>query len=640
MFGNNLKTIGVFVTQEYQEFQRTLTRGICMRAKELGYNVAFFTNFLAYEEYEYEIGERSIADLPKYEMLDGIILLQDIWYAENFLEKVRYNIRKYSKCPVVSVHQEFDEYYNVIINDDAVLDEIIRHFIEDHGYKKINFLTGPRTKQASIERLAAYKRILRKHNIPVEEDRIFYGDFWKVLGKEAVKLWLSDPDKWPEAIICANDYMAITVCNALAERGISVPEDIAVSGCDNMLMTQDFTPSITTTGLPLFEMGVEAVDKIHKHNEGMPQERNTYMNTVTKIRESCGCKHEKYNELTARRRNRIVNEMDAKEKDISGNAFMSIELTNIKSVEDLDRKLARYVNLNEGFNNFYMCLNKNWDLYTKDNRYQYSDMNEMTMEVGIKNGEWLPKEEFSKLTLLPPSCVDSEPQFFLFNILHYQEICFGYTAISFNGYEVYKPSYQGWLINISNALENIRIHNELNRLVYKLEDMYIKDELTDIYNRRALDILGKKYLKQCIEEKSKLMVFTADMDKLKYINDNYGHASGDIAIKVIADALKFAAEDDEICMRVGGDEFVVIGMDYDQNKMNNFLKKFDEKIENFNINGGNNYKVHVSIGWSIINPHRNITIEDCLIVADSKMYQQKHEKEAHRLKRAVENQEK
>ena len=184
-------------------------------------------------------------------------------------------------------------------------------------------------------------------------------------------------------------------------------------------------------------------------------------------------------------------------------------------------------------------------------------------------------------------------------------------------------------------MENIRIHNELNRLVYKLEDMYIKDELTDLYNRRALEILGQKYLKQCIEKQGKLMVFTADMDKLKFINDNFGHACGDIAIKAIADALIIAAEDDEICMRIGGDEFAVIGLEYDQKKMEDFINRFEAEIDRFNREEYD-FNVFVSYGWSIIKPNESISIEDCLIVADSKMYQQKYEKESLRLKRRSE----
>jgi diguanylate cyclase (GGDEF)-like protein len=615
----------------HQEFQETLSRGISKRARELGYNVAFFTNFLGYDEIQYEIGERSIADLPAFSKLNGIILLPDTMCDKEFKEGIRKNIGHNASCPVVSVRQRMEDFYNVLIDDKHVLDNIIRHFIIDHGYTKINFFSGSRDSVSSEGRLESYRRILNEYGIPFDEERVFYGDYWKDMSKEAIKFWLSNPLKRPEAIICANDNMAINVCNTLEEMGISVPSDIAVSGCDNILITQDFYPNITTVEIPVFEMGVEAVEKIHKHNEHINQDKNSIITTVTKIRESCGCKHKDDKEETKKRRNRVIHELEAGQAAISNNAFMSVELTGVKTMDDLNRMLCEYIFMNKGFSDFYMCLNKNWDLFLEDN-VNGNSSDHMIMELGIRKGEVLTTVEFSKPAMLPSRYMEREPQIFYFNILHYQGNCFGYSVISFYGDEVYKPSYQGWLINVCNALENIRIHNELNRLVYKLEDMYIKDDLTDLYNRRALETLGEKYLKQCVEEQSKLMVFTADMDKLKYINDNFGHACGDIAIKAVADALKAAAEDDEICMRIGGDEFLVVGLDYEQKKMNSFLSKFNSEIDRFNREAGMEFKVNVSYGWSIVKPNKFISIEDCLIVADSKMYQQKYEKETILLK--------
>lgn len=631
MYDNGRKTIGVFVTQIYQEFQETLSRGIIDRAREYGYNVAFFTNFLGYSELQYESGERDIANLPRYENLDGIIILPDTMYVKGMEDHIKEYINKYSSCPVVSVRQRTEGYYNVLINDDTILDDIIKHFIVHHGYKKINFLTGPKDNPAAIKRRDTYRRILEEYGIPYDEDKVYYGDFFKYLPYDAVNYWLSKPEL-PQAIICANDYMAMTVCNALTARGYSVPEDIAVSGCDNVIISQDFYPSISTAGMPIYEMGLEAVDKIHRHNNGIQQEMDTYLDTVTKIRESCGCKMLGSKEEIVNSRNRMINGLELMEKAITNNAFMSVEFTNVKTIEKLDSRLGSYTYMNEGIDRFYMCLHDNWDYYNVNDEYVPSENNEMLMEVGKVGDEWLPQERFTRPSLLPASRIGEEPQIFFFNMLHYQEICYGYTAISFKGNQTYKASYQGWLINICNALENIRINNKLNQLVLKLEDMYIKDELTDLYNRRALESLGQKYLAQCAEKQVKLMVFTADMDKLKYINDNYGHASGDIAIKAVADALKAAAEDDEICMRVGGDEFVVIGIDYDQKKMDLFIDQFENEIERFNQEENYDFKVYVSYGWSIIKPNENISIEDCLLVADSKMYQQKYEKEALRLK--------
>ena len=633
MYKNKRKTIGVFVTQVHQEFQRILSSGICIRAEELGYNVAFFSNFLGYGEFQYEIGERNIALLPWYEDLDGIIILPDTMFVQGFDEQIREHVRKFANCPVVSVRQRCDEFDNVLVDDSMILDEILRHFITEHGYTKINFLTGPKDNPVSLQRLDSYRRVMKEYQLDILEEQIFFGDFWKFMAYDAVDLWLSKPELRPEAIICANDYMATTVCNALAEKGIAVPRDIAVSGCDNIAITEDFSPSITTAGIPVYEMGIEAVNKIDRRNQGKEEIQNSYLPTVTTIRESCGCSRYGTSEAATLRRNDIIKELEAVDKAIYNNAFMSIELTNAKTVDEMGRKLASYTYMNEGFASFYLCLYKNWEEFGQSEKPETSNKEDMVMEVGIRKGGWLQKVEFSRRDLIPPVYTDDNPQIFFFNMLHYQEICYGYAAISFYDNKAYQESYQGWLINICNALENIRIHYVLNRLVSRLEDMYIKDELTGLYNRRALAQLAQRYLEHCIRVQSKLMVFSADMDKLKYINDNFGHAYGDIAIKTVADALMSAAKDDEICMRVSGDEFVVIGMDYDQTKIEEFIANFEDYLDKHNESNILPFKVYISFGWSLVKPNVGVNIEDYLIISDSKMYQQKYQKEALRLKR-------
>ena len=627
MLGNNFKTIGVFLSRADDEYQDKVCRAIYHRAYELGYNVGIFSTFVGRGDPSYEIAESNIANIVKYEDLAGIILLPDIMFVKDYIQKVIDNIKKYSNCPVVSLRQTMEGFQSVLVKDDDILEEIILHFINHHKFTKLNFLTGPEDNPASIQRLNTYKRILTEHGIPIDEDRIRFGDFWKAAAYDVVEEWLAMPDKFPEAIICANDIMAVTVCDALAERGIMVPRDIAVSGCDNIDMSLDYNPPITTVGVPVADMGREAVDKIHMLNIGKPKEDPSYIKFVTHIRESCGCKINIDIEESYRRRNHILKELADRDTTIFDTAYMSIDLTGVTTLEELNNKLASYSYINKGFSSFYMCLFKDWDKYKSNEEYgvALSDR-EVTMEVGIKRGDWLQKVSFEAKELLPSIYLDPEPQAFYFNMIHHRENCYGYTAINFKKFQAYKASYQGWLTNVCNALENIKIHNELNMLVYKLEDISIKDELTGLYNRRALHTLGQKYLEQSVESNSNLMVFSADMDNLKNINDKHGHAGGDIAIKVVAEALLDAAEDDEICIRLGGDEFSVIGIDYDDEKIAQFVKNFDCAIQNFNQNSVIDFNISISYGWSITKANRYTTLEECLSVADKKMYLQKYEK--------------
>lgn len=632
MFSNNRKTIGVFISQVNEEYQDTLSRGIIKKARELDYNLAFFTNFGGFGQSAYDTGEAYIASLPNYEELDGVIITPDIMILPNLKETYIKNIKSRTHCPVVSVRKEIKEFYNILIDDNTVLDEIINHFIEVHGFTRINFLSGPKGFTDTDKRLENYKRVLRKHNIPVEEDRIYYGDLWRQAGFDAVEYWLDGELERPQAIICANDYMALTVSKALADRGFVVPDEISVSGCDDLEDAAEFSPSITTARMPVFEMGEEAVIKINNCILGIEQSQYTYMKTVTMYRASCGCKRNWYHESNERRRNHIL-ARDTLQSEIARNAYMSTDLTGLTNLDDVIDKMRLYIYENSNFSGFCMCLLRDWDLYhTPEEEEQTSVDDNLMMEIGIKNRVVFTKVKCDKKNLIPLELLVDEPMVYFFAILHHQQHEFGYVAISFHKIQTYMRTFQAWLINISNALENVRIHGELNRLVYKLEDMSIRDDLTGLYNRRVLDTLGRKYLKQCLEENSNLMVFTADMDKLKYINDKFGHSFGDIALKEVATALLQAADDDEICIRLGGDEFMAIGMDYDDIRMSKFINRFVQELNNFNYNREYDFGVYVSYGYNLILPNAETSIENCLSSADALMYQQKYEKASKSIK--------
>ena len=632
MFGNSKKTIGVFVSNVSGEFQDYISKGIITKAKELDYNVAFFTDFAGKDQNSYDMGELLITYLPNYEELDGIIIVPAIVRTSPIEEGYKRFIKERCHCPIVSIRKEIPDYYNVLIDDYTVLDEIINHFIDIHKFTKINFLAGPKHSPEAGKRLAAYRKILAERNIPFDETRIYCGTEGKNIGIDAVNYWINNGKELPEAIICSSDYLALSVCTALAERGIAVPDQIAVTGCDNIEDAAEYSPSLTTARMPVFEMGMEAVEKIHRHNLGIEQPKNTLMKTITIYRSSCGCKKHWYHESNERRRNHIRTR-EALKEEISLNAYMSTDLTGSMRLEELVEKMWGYIYQNQNISHFCMCLSDGWNSYNTDNEENMASENsELIMEAGIKNKVQITKVRFAKKELIPSAFAESHTMVYFFALLHHQSHVFGYVGISFSKIQTYMLTFQAWLINVSNALENIRIHSELNRLVYKLEDMSIRDELTDLYNRRVIDTLGKNYLKQCVEEHTKLMICTVDMDKLKYINDKFGHSNGDIAIKVVADALLQTADDDEICIRLGGDEFMAIGMDYEEDRMGKFVNRFLDKLNNFNFINKYEFEVYVSYGINLILPDQKTTIEECLIAADALMYQQKNEKKANNIK--------
>jgi diguanylate cyclase (GGDEF)-like protein len=305
---------------------------------------------------------------------------------------------------------------------------------------------------------------------------------------------------------------------------------------------------------------------------------------------------------------------------------MSTDLTGLTTLDDAINKISHYWFEYENMAQAYLCLKEDWDNY--DNEINEASNRQMILERGFNKNSNISynKIKYDRKDLMPPEVIEEKAATYVFAAVHYLEHDYGFVCFRFKEELTNMLTLQAWLNNVSSVLENVRMHMELSRLVSRLEDMSIRDELTGLYNRRVLDTLGKKSLEQSIKKPSKLMFFIADMDKLKAINDKFGHTQGDNALMAIAFAFQKAADDDEICIRLGGDEFMAIGMDYDEAKTIRFVNNFIGELNQFNNLQETEFGVYVSYGWNLIYPDKNTTIEECLFTADYRMYQQKYNK--------------
>ena len=167
---------------------------------------------------------------------------------------------------------------------------------------------------------------------------------------------------------------------------------------------------------------------------------------------------------------------------------------------------------------------------------------------------------------------------------------------------------------------------EVNNLVAKMNDLLIKDELTQIYNRRYINERLPYDINACIAHHKKLSVVMADIDLFKLVNDNYGHVAGDYIIKQIAAILGHSIrKETDWVGRYGGEEFLIVANDIDGDMVYEKIEAIRKKIEETEfIYNGIKIKVTVSFGISCL----DITSTDCNCVsliekADANLYKAK-----------------
>ena len=125
-------------------------------------------------------------------------------------------------------------------------------------------------------------------------------------------------------------------------------------------------------------------------------------------------------------------------------------------------------------------------------------------------------------------------------------------------------------------------------------------------------------------EKECFYILLADLDNLKYINDNFGHDAGDFAIKSVAKLLKDSMPKGSICIRYGGDEFLVINQfPVGSIEPEKFILKFREKLSRLAQTSIHPYRISASYGAFFDIPEQDATITDCIRLADAEMYSMK-----------------
>ena len=257
----------------------------------------------------------------------------------------------------------------------------------------------------------------------------------------------------------------------------------------------------------------------------------------------------------------------------------------------------------------------------------------MTIVTGYLGDEDVPVQTFRKKNILPPKLLEDPNPYYIFTI-HHLQYYMGYLIVSSDIDLHEQEMQQSWLVDLGMIFENRRIQRDLQSSVNRLEFLYSRDMLTGLYNRHGIERFFGELLHECCENHTGLAVMVVDMDGLKQINDNFGHYEGDYAIKAIASALTAASGSDEICTRVGGDEFVIIAKNYDPMRANDYIRNVRDYISAKVRSENKRYEVNVSVGIHIANPSIEPKEElydeyqlfsKYLKIADKAMYDEKKE---------------
>ncbi len=243
------KTIGLIIPEVVHHFFSNVINGIIAEAEKKGYLVIILQS-----NESLELEKKQVALLIN-KRVDGIIMSLSNESNNDF--HIKEILRK--EIPFV----QFDKISKlipsskVIINDQKAAMEAVQHLI-DKGCKKIAHIRGPENPQNAIDRFIGYKKALEKNGIPYDSKLVY--SCKNVTFEEGIEFAKQIVDEHPDVdgIFVITDLVAVGVLAYFNEKGIQVPNQIAVIGFSNWFMSQVITPKLSTVDQPSYEMGVAA----------------------------------------------------------------------------------------------------------------------------------------------------------------------------------------------------------------------------------------------------------------------------------------------------------------------------------------------------------------------------------------------
>ena len=459
------KRYAVLVGQADESYQERFMRGFLRSAFDNNADVCVFSMYVKYQDTAVrEQGDSNIYSLLQPEAFDGIVMLKDSIQTANVPAKLEKWLKESFTGPVLIVEKESELFPYVITSSYQAMYNVVEHMIEKHGYTDIAFLSGKRWHEHSQERLQAYRDCMQNHGLAVSEDRIIYGDFWYQSGENCADQLASKGEKLPQAVVCANDQMAIGLCKAFTERGVRIPQDVAVASYDSTVEGQTSPMPLTSTVIPAENMGIYAEDFLRSSLEG--REPGSFKEIPRLlIGESCGCSQQESNMP------RYSGRRDNWGTQISEEGYFSIfnkmpeTLLMQNSLDDFIGTLYSYCYQIPGAKSFQLCLT-NWYKYTSvDSGLRLKNEgypDKMTLAIRYsedkKNNRASLDETFDTRLMLPEIYERREkPTAYYFTPVFYETECFGYAALSYGSEpRSYDEDYRRWIGTVCISFEALR----------------------------------------------------------------------------------------------------------------------------------------------------------------------------------------
>ena len=435
------KKIAVYANGWSSEALRQALDGMRKYAAIKDTDIFVFMSFASYSEHVgLNQGELNIYRLSGMNNFDGVVVFSTMLNS-NGTAVALCKQAKELKIPVVSIGMEIAGIPSICVKNDEGMRDLVTHLVEEHGVKNVMFMGGTPDHVDSVARLRVTREVLEKHGLTIDPNHVCYGEWGNEGPIAIIDQLVSSGKTLPDAIICANDIMALASSSELKRLGYKLPEDVIVTGFDNIAYGKITYPALSTVKQNYEEIGYNAFGLIYDQIEHRQIEEKSYIHASFVKGESCGCTVEgAYEKL------RLEYCQQSYQRHLDSTSLEIVErvmrnrISGMNSYRDLKKTLQEHFLKNHAYEgpNYAIVLHLGYyenPMASEADLMHMENNDQMEVVVALKEGKIIPDASVDIQTLVPDyQKVDGEQKVYYFMPLHYFEYNYGYVVMQDDPY--------------------------------------------------------------------------------------------------------------------------------------------------------------------------------------------------------------
>ncbi len=611
------RLIGVCLSQAHTYLNSGYLSELDRAARPEGYRVAVFNTAL--DLYWYRQGSeiaRSIFSTIDYDQFAALVILYENLRDPQLLNRIVREAAEH-QVPVICLGAVWEGCYSILYDYYEPYKELIRRVIRERGVRNPFCISGIEGEANSVLRLRCCREAMEEEGIAWSPDRAAYGFYCEDPARIITEKLIRNREEMPDAIFCANDYMALGVCQALRGHGIRVPEDVKVTGFDGLPAAELASPQLTTCSMNLPELAERTVRFILELKRGEVTEPVRHHPYLPLLSESCGWPRRPGQTPEALSLFRRLEDQDSQENHL----FHMVERVLMQdNMRDMLLLLAKTIPEHSA-----VYLNQSLVISDQGTEFDLTGIEPVLIRIAHQSmdqteliAEQVP---IRNLTADDLGCHGLT----LLTAVHSSSTVFGCFAAHTETIGQHNQTIKriSDVLNLTFTIVQGNIRQR--RLRAHLEDSAYLDPLTGLENLRGLNRWFDRFAAEPENHERCMGLSVYSIYRYDYLYETYGIVEAEEIVQLVSDSLRAANMEALKTARINDHQFAVVNTAPDPEGLGETIDRcarlFFSRMDAFNASGGKSYYLEVNAGCTTMDAGwQSTTLGNLIQLATGEMY--------------------